>query len=147
MAAEPVTDIDTTAADVVDTIHAELERAGVEFVFAELKGPVKDRLRRYGLFDRIGELRFYPTVGAAVDAYLEETGSTSSTGRSAPQSMIVGEPGPARKCSRWRSADSGTSATPSSTKVAMKSPSMPRALAAKPPINEPVIWPMARKTL
>jgi high affinity sulfate transporter 1 len=74
VAAEPVTDIDTTAADVVDTLHAELERAGVEFVFAELKGPVKDRLRAYGLFDRIGELRFYPTVGAAVDAYLEETG-------------------------------------------------------------------------
>ncbi|HEY8199632.1 MAG TPA: SulP family inorganic anion transporter [Candidatus Limnocylindrales bacterium] len=74
VAAEPVTDIDTTAADVVDTLQAELERAGVEFVFAELKGPVKDSLRRYGLFDRIGELRFYPTVGAAVDAYLEETG-------------------------------------------------------------------------
>ncbi len=74
VAAEPVTDIDTTAADVVDTLQAELERAGVEFVFAELKGPVKDRLRTYGLYDRIGELRFYPTVGAAVDAYLEETG-------------------------------------------------------------------------
>ncbi len=74
VAAEPVTDIDTTAADVVDTLHAEFERAGVEFVFAELKGPVKDSLRRYGLFDRIGEPRFYPTVGAAVDAYLDETG-------------------------------------------------------------------------
>ncbi len=74
VAAEPVTDIDTTAADVVDALQAELERAGVEFAFAELKGPVKDSLRRYGLFDRIDERRFYPTVGAAVDAYLEETG-------------------------------------------------------------------------
>ena len=72
VAAEPVTDIDTTAADVVDAIHEELERAGIEIVFAELKGPVKDRLRRYGLFDRIGEMRFYPTVGAAVNAYLDE---------------------------------------------------------------------------
>jgi high affinity sulfate transporter 1 len=72
VAAEPVTDIDTTAADVVDAIHEELERAGIEIVFAELKGPVKDRLRRYGLFERIGEMRFYPTVGAAVSAYLDE---------------------------------------------------------------------------
>ena len=72
VAAEPVTDIDTTAADVVDAIHEELEKAGIEIVFAEMKGPAKDWLRRYGLFDRIGEMRFYPTVGAAVGAYLEE---------------------------------------------------------------------------
>jgi MFS superfamily sulfate permease-like transporter len=74
VAAEPVTDIDTTAADVVDAVHTELEQAGIELVFAEMKDPVKDRLRRYGLLDRIGELRFYPTVGAAVTAYLEENG-------------------------------------------------------------------------
>ena len=67
-----MTDIDTTAADVVDVVLGELQRAGIELAFAELKGPVKDRLRRYGLFDRIGEMRFYPTVGAAVSAYLEE---------------------------------------------------------------------------
>jgi high affinity sulfate transporter 1 len=72
VAAEPVTDIDTTAADVLEDMHAELEAASVELVFAELKDPVKDRLRRYGLFDRIGESSFYPTVGAAVDAYLDE---------------------------------------------------------------------------
>jgi high affinity sulfate transporter 1 len=72
VAAEPVTDIDTTAADVVEAIHDELEQAGIELAFAELKGPVKDRLRRYGLFDRIGELRFYPTIGEAVSTYLEE---------------------------------------------------------------------------
>ncbi len=72
VAAEPVTDIDTTAAEVVDSIHEELEKAGIELVFAELKGPVKDRLRRYGVLDRIGEMRFYPTVGSAVDAYLDE---------------------------------------------------------------------------
>jgi high affinity sulfate transporter 1 len=72
VAAEPVTDIDTTAADVVDAIHEELEQAQIEIVFAEMKGPVKDRLRRYGLFDRIGEFRFYPTIGTAVDGYLTE---------------------------------------------------------------------------
>ena len=39
-----------------------------------MKDPVKDRLRRYGLFDQFGEDHFYPTVGQAVDAYVHETG-------------------------------------------------------------------------
>ena len=42
--------------------------------FAELKGPVKDRLRRYGLYDQVGDERFFPTVGTAVDGYLRTTG-------------------------------------------------------------------------
>jgi high affinity sulfate transporter 1 len=74
IAAEPVTDIDTTAADVLDDLHRALEALGIELAFAELKGPAKDRLRRYGLFDLIGRTRFYPTVGAAVSAYVAETG-------------------------------------------------------------------------
>jgi MFS superfamily sulfate permease-like transporter len=74
IAAEPVTDIDTTAADVLDDLHRAMEALGIELAFAELKGPAKDRLRRYGLFDLIGRTRFYPTVGAAVSAYVAETG-------------------------------------------------------------------------
>jgi high affinity sulfate transporter 1 len=74
VAAEPVTDVDTTAADVLVELDGELERQGIELAFAELKGPVKDKLVRYGLFDRIGRTRFYPTVGSAVHAYVQETG-------------------------------------------------------------------------
>ena len=74
IAAEPVTDIDTTAADVLSELHEALMAADIELGIAELKGPAKDRLRRYGLFDRIGETRFYPTVGEAVNAYVDETG-------------------------------------------------------------------------
>ncbi len=74
IAAEPVTDIDTTAADVLHEIEATLDASSIELAFAELKGPVKDSLRRYGLFERVGERRFYPTVGSAVSAYIEETG-------------------------------------------------------------------------
>jgi high affinity sulfate transporter 1 len=72
--AEPVTDVDITAADVLADLHAELTKAGVELCFAEMKGPVKDRLKRYGLFSQVGPDRFFTTVGAAVDAYLRETG-------------------------------------------------------------------------
>jgi hypothetical protein len=55
---------------------ADLERAltnsGIELRFAEMKDPVKDKLKRFGLFDRFGAAHFYPTIGSAVDAYLEE---------------------------------------------------------------------------
>ena len=74
VAAEPVTDVDTSAADVIESLHDDLDAAGVELHFAEIKDPVKDRLKRYGLLDRLGPERFHPTVGTAVDAYLAETG-------------------------------------------------------------------------
>ena len=76
VAAEPITDIDTTAADTLRDLLEELRQEGVTLAFAELKGPVKDRLRRYGLFDAVGPDRFFPTVGTAVDGYIEATGTT-----------------------------------------------------------------------
>jgi high affinity sulfate transporter 1 len=75
IAAEPVTDIDTTAADVLRELDEELTGRGIVLGFAELKGPAKDRLRRYGLFAHVGEEHFFPTVGAAVSAYVRETGT------------------------------------------------------------------------
>ena len=70
VASEPMTDIDTTAADMLDELITELARRGVELHFADMKGHVKDRLRAYGLFDRLGEACFHPTVGSVVKAYL-----------------------------------------------------------------------------
>jgi high affinity sulfate transporter 1 len=72
--AEPITDVDTTAAEMLERLADELEVAGVELAFAELKDPVRDRLSRYGLVDRIGADRFFPTVGVAVRSYVEKTG-------------------------------------------------------------------------
>jgi high affinity sulfate transporter 1 len=74
VAAEPITDVDTSAADVLRALHEELSRDGVVLAFAEMKGPVKDRLRRYGIYDAIGDERFYPTLGKAVHGYVEATG-------------------------------------------------------------------------
>jgi STAS domain len=53
----------------------ELREEGVTLAFAEIKGPVKDRLGRYGLFHAVGPDRFFPTVGTAVDGYVEATGT------------------------------------------------------------------------
>ena len=33
--------------------------------------PVKDKLKRFGLFSQFGESSFFPTIGAAVSSYLE----------------------------------------------------------------------------
>jgi high affinity sulfate transporter 1 len=70
VAAEPVTSVDVTAADVVAELDDALHAAGVELCFAEMKDPVKDKLKRFGLFTRLGEERFFATVGEAVSAYL-----------------------------------------------------------------------------
>ncbi len=71
VAAEPVTSVDVTAADALVDLDDQLEASGVELCFAELKDPVKDKLKQFGLFSRFGEDSFFPTVGAAVSAYLE----------------------------------------------------------------------------
>jgi MFS superfamily sulfate permease-like transporter len=70
IAAEPITDVDTTAAEMLEELDQELGVLGIELAFAEMKDPVKDRLRRYGLMTRIGDDRFFPTIGVAVKAFL-----------------------------------------------------------------------------
>jgi high affinity sulfate transporter 1 len=70
VAAEPVTSVDVTAADTIAELDEELHAQGIEFCFAELKDPVKDKLKRFGLFAQLGENYFFPTIGAAVSSYL-----------------------------------------------------------------------------
>jgi high affinity sulfate transporter 1 len=70
--AEPVTDVDVTSADMLAELEHSLTESDVELRFAEVKDPVKDKLRRFELFERLGPANFYPTIGSAVDAYLEE---------------------------------------------------------------------------
>ncbi len=74
IAAESMTDIDSTGGEILGEMLTDLDARGIEFAFAELKGPVKDRLRRYGLYDRIGDACFFATLGSAVSAYERDTG-------------------------------------------------------------------------
>jgi high affinity sulfate transporter 1 len=76
VAAEPMTDIDTTAADVLAELHEELAARGIVLAFAELKDFVRARLIQYGTLERLGELRTFPTIGTAVDAYIHATGQS-----------------------------------------------------------------------
>lgn len=81
LAAEPITDIDTTAADELIELDDYLIAHDIRLIIAEMKSPVLDVMRSYGLTDRFTPDRFASTVGAAVD---EITG-TLRTDLKAPQ--------------------------------------------------------------
>jgi high affinity sulfate transporter 1 len=72
VAAEPVTDVDTTAADMLVDLDLELNESGIHLIFAELKDPVKEKIVRYGLLDTIDRRHFYPTIEVAVDEFYKE---------------------------------------------------------------------------
>ena len=69
VAAEPVNDIDVTAADMLAELDHELEARGIELQFAGLPGHVRDLIMRYGLSPRFDADHFHPTVGNAVNVY------------------------------------------------------------------------------
>ena len=69
IAAEPITGLDTTAVDELVDLDRFLRGREIRLVFAEMKGPIKDRLIRFGVGGRFDSTRFYYTVEAAVDAF------------------------------------------------------------------------------
>ena len=71
VAAEPVTSVDVTSADMLAELLQTLREAGIELCVAEMKDPVKDKLKRFGLLTQFGESAFFPTVGSAVSGYLK----------------------------------------------------------------------------
>jgi high affinity sulfate transporter 1 len=73
IAAEPITDVDTTAADVLFDLDRLLDERGQTLVFAELKDPVRRKIERYGLTREIESQHFFPTVEAAVDTFRAKT--------------------------------------------------------------------------
>ncbi|MFC9396945.1 SulP family inorganic anion transporter [Streptomyces sp. NPDC057027] len=75
IAAEPMTDVDTTAADVLEELDEVLNADGVHLVFAGLKDPVRGKIERYELTRTIDPRHFFPTVEAAVAAFRLRTGA------------------------------------------------------------------------
>ncbi len=69
VAAEPVIDVDTTAADMLEELEDELEQAGTRFVFAELKDAVRHKIEGYELTRTLESDQFYPTIRTAVEEY------------------------------------------------------------------------------
>ncbi len=72
VAAEPITDIDTTAGSVLADLDLELNAAGIHLAFAELQSEVRDAIVRYGLLEIIDQGHLYPSVTEAVKAFRRE---------------------------------------------------------------------------
>jgi MFS superfamily sulfate permease-like transporter len=70
--AEPITSVDVTSADMLLDLSSKLRESGIELRFAEMKSRVMDKFARFELLPVLGEPLFYPTLGAAVDAYLAD---------------------------------------------------------------------------
>ena len=76
VAAEPMTDVDTTAADMLVELDIWLNARDVSLVFAEVKDPVRAKIDRYELERTIDPAHFFPTIDEAVAAYIAQTGET-----------------------------------------------------------------------
>ncbi|EWT01927.1 transporter [Intrasporangium oryzae NRRL B-24470] len=76
VAAEPITDVDTTASDMLQELDLWLNARGVSLVFAEMKDPVRAKIERYELTRTIVPEHFLPTVDAAVAEYQRQTGAS-----------------------------------------------------------------------
>jgi MFS superfamily sulfate permease-like transporter len=75
VAAESITDADTTACDMLQDLDATLEARGHRLIIAEMKSRVKEKLGQYGLFEQLTEDQFYPTVSSATRSYRDLTGA------------------------------------------------------------------------
>src|SRR5437773_162877 len=75
IAAQPMTDVDTTASDVLEELDEALNDQGVSLVFAGLKDPVRRKIERYGLTRTINPQHFFPTIESAIAAFRQETGA------------------------------------------------------------------------
>jgi MFS superfamily sulfate permease-like transporter len=101
VAAEPMTDVDTTASDVLEDLDNSLNTQGISLVFAEMKDPVRQKIERYGLSRTIDPRHFFPTIEAAVAAFRAETdaqwtateGSAAHRASPAQTAAEAGSPG------------------------------------------------------
>lgn len=79
VASEPITDVDTTAADMLEDLDEELNEAGISLVFAEMKAPVEEKIERYELTRTIDPDHFFETLDDAVEAFRAQHGRTPET--------------------------------------------------------------------
>jgi high affinity sulfate transporter 1 len=137
IAAEPMTDVDTTASDVLEELDEALNAQGISLVFAELKDPVRRKIERYGLTRTINPQHFFPTIESAIAAYRRETGAEwaatagqVAAGKGATGRGAGGEPG-AGQSPAGPAADGPSAGGPSAGGPSSGGP--PRDVPASPP--------------
>ena len=79
---------------MLEELDEELNTHGISLVFAELKDPVRRKIERYGLTRTIDPRHFFPTIGAAIAAFRDETGAQWTAGDPAAQQTATGQTAP-----------------------------------------------------
>ena len=83
---EAVTDIDVTAAAMLEELDRQLNEQGVHLAFVELRSRLQDLVLRYGLFETLDRDHFYPSVEAALAAIAAaDAGATVATPAEPPR--------------------------------------------------------------
>ena len=77
---EAVTDVDVTAAEMLERLDNELNAEGVHLAFAEMRTRLQDLTLRYGLLETLDRDHFYPTLETALEAVRASGGAPSSSG-------------------------------------------------------------------
>jgi high affinity sulfate transporter 1 len=70
---EAITDIDVTAAEMIEQLDVELNAAGIHLAFVELRSRLQDLVGRLGLYDTLDRDHFYPTIDAALTAIADDS--------------------------------------------------------------------------
>jgi high affinity sulfate transporter 1 len=76
---EAITDVDVTAAEMLEQLDNELNAAGTHLAFAEMRSRLQELTLRYGLLETLEPEHFYPTLEAALE---EIQGQEASPGQS-----------------------------------------------------------------
>jgi len=88
-------DLDVTTTDMLLELLADLRSRQIEVLVAQVKGTVRDSLRRTGLMDELGEDRVYPSITSAVADFTRRWPEAPAPETPAPEATGDAEPEPA----------------------------------------------------
>jgi high affinity sulfate transporter 1 len=72
---EAITDIDVSAAKMLEQLDRQLNDRGVHMAFVEMRSRLRQLVRRYGLYETLDRDRFYPTLESGLAAIEGELGA------------------------------------------------------------------------
>ena len=72
---EAITDIDVSAAKMLEQLDRELNDRGVHMAFVEMRDRLRLLVRRYGLLETLDRDRFYPSLESGLAAIEDELGA------------------------------------------------------------------------
>jgi len=77
---QAVTDVDVTAAEMLARLGAELAGQGIRLEFARANRPLREQIVRLGLGEHLDHSTVFPSVHAAIEAFVRESGSAAPAG-------------------------------------------------------------------